>query len=297
MESRHSRRRFVKALGGTAAVGAVGSLSGCSGVPLVGGGGSPGYAKWVPEPGDVGAREHQSAYLFRAPDFRNNEDNFDESVYESLSTYRHESATGVEFDELSKWFGFGSVSIVSGSFSISDVKEELGDNDYDDEDELQGYTLYLGPNQRQGFAVGNGKVIAAPRYEDPIDVLETTIETKSGQGDRYLNESDAFRKLVSTLGTGSFVTAQTQQEVTQDAPQRGQFEHAVGRGTRYDVNGETISVKLVVVFEEADDYSKSDFEDWVDASDQFDDYDDVSHSQSGRAGVITATVPTDEWRI
>ncbi|GAB3689351.1 hypothetical protein GCM10028857_24580 [Salinarchaeum chitinilyticum] len=131
---------------------------------------------------------------------------------------------------------------------------------------------------------------------DPTTVLQAIVDTYNGNGSRYVDDSEAFAELTSTLTTGTIISGQTFEETEETEEDYGQFEGAVARGQSATVNGETSDVEWVVTFGDADDVDTGDLEDWTESSEveTFDDVDDISISTSGRSAVVTGTMDTDD---
>lgn len=281
--------------------GAMGGLAGCSSIPFVGGDTS--WTNWLPEPGTFRNQDHYETYYIEPQAIAEYEDDFDDG-YDSLEDFfSPPGALDVDFDEVERMVLTSTMRVYMGSFTVEDVVDELEDEEFDEEDEYEGYTLYLGPeegfSQQVAAAVSENTLLYGTSAEDgPVDGLETLIDTSNGEEDRYVAESEDFATLVDELGGGQFVFGSTHVEAGTDDPENGQFEHQVAVGSQIQVDGETSSRKWVRVFQEADDVDIDDVEDWVDENDgnneAFDDYDDIAVSQSGRAAVVTGTIDTDD---
>lgn len=103
--------------------------------------------------------------------------------------------------------------VYQAEYDRQEAVEDLEDEDYDDEEEIEGYTLYLNDDERRAFALGDSAFLFTRQYYDseqpPEDALTAVIEAKTGEEDRYVDESDAMSKLGDTLGTTSAVTGET----------------------------------------------------------------------------------------
>ncbi|WP_136716117.1 hypothetical protein [Halorientalis salina] len=294
MEKDVSRRQTLRLGAAAAGLGAVGSLSGCSqiksAVPFIGG---ASYKQWLPAPDELGDSDHYYFSYTNYKQIRNNEDNFDEEAFENYEAEAETDLLDLDIDDIDEVvsLGFGSASVLIGSFNKEDVTDELEDNDFDDEDDQGNFTIYEPENGSGAVAVKGGTAV----YADDSDAVETIIDTKNGDEDRYVGENEEFKELVNKIGNGTRVSGRTQEEVDETDEDYGQFEGAVASGGTDTVNGETTKIKSVTLFDDADDVPQDEFEDYIDDSDYWDELDNVSVSKNGRAVVVTGQMDTDEY--
>ena len=298
-----SRRDTLRIGAATAGLGVIGGLSGCSSIPFLGGGSSA-YDSWLPEPGViVEDTDHYSFSYSDAKAIRNNEDNFDEDVFETYESTEDSfplEQMNVDFDEVNSQISVkGSNGVITGKFKKDEVGSELEDDDFEEDGDHEGYTLYT-KQESQGVAVKKNEAVYAQMGffsggdNTPTDVLEALIDTKKGNEERYAKAEEDFKTLIGKLGSGTLVYGGTQEEPDETNADAGRFEGAVARGSKLTVNGETSKAKRIVVFNSKDDIDMNDVEDWTD-SDAFDDYDNVNSSKNGRAVVVTAKIDTDDY--
>jgi len=276
-------------------------LSGCS-VPGTGG---SNVSNWLPEPDETGDINHYSTIAFSPSELAANEDELSEEFFDQLeSTEDTYDPTGIKFEDVDTTLYVRQNNVLLGGFSQSDVTAELEDNDFEQDDELNGYQLYVPDSNDSStpcYAVGDAVIRATPGYNSDMDSVETAellIETNSGNVDRYIDDSDAMNNLASQVGTPSIGSMQTSDPTEEDNPENGAFENAVGNGVSLNLNGDTTDLQLLIQYESADDVDTGDLEDWVDetdGSDQlFGDVDGVSTNANGSAGVINGTIDTDD---
>jgi len=129
---------------------------------------------------------------------------------------------------------------------------------------------------------------------DPASVVESIVDTKSGDEDRYADDNEGFSELANQLNAGTFVNGRTHEEYDDTNEQAGQFEGAVASGASVTVNGETSDVQWVIPFADSDDIDTGDIEDWTDDGRFFDDVDDINVNTNGRSAIVTGTMDTDE---
>jgi hypothetical protein len=295
------RRNFLRT-GVASAVGA-GALAtaGCSSLPIPNplGGGSA-YTNWLHAPDEVGDSEHYSMNVVKPQEIINNEDAFGDDRVSNLED-QYDSRleqTGVDADQISMAVNTSVTSVYTGNYNADDVTDELDDNDFDDDDEVGGFTIYTAGGDSQAWAVGSGTLIRARAAagDDASDIAELAIETNNGEADRYLDEVEAMGILTNNLANGFRIFSYTYEELDNDNPEGGQFENSTGLGVSGVRNGETVTVKYVVAYEDSDDVDQGDLEDFVDANEDstFDDVENISYNTSGRAGIIKGKMPADE---
>ena len=294
----HTRRAMLRRTLATAGAGALLGTAGCSGLnPLSGGAGA--YADWLPVPDDIGDRDH---YQFAAVDTETlaaNEDELSEE-FDVSSLEESWSPVDIDWEDTSMILLFRSVVVIRDGFTREDVVDDLEDEDYDEDGEHQGHTMLVGPYELSAFAVGDQTlVLQTSAYQsDPVDTVEAVLDAKNGDEERYGDDSEDMATLQGELGSATVVSGRTMEEVDNDNPDVGRFDNMVAEGSTTTIDGETADRTWVVIYESADDVDTDDLEDWVDENDSnggtFDDVDDISYSQNGRAGIVTGTSDTDE---
>jgi len=192
--------------------------------------------------------------------------------------------------------------VVTGSFSESDIIDGLEGNGFEQDAEYSGYTVL-----RRERDTGSGVILevvgvsgstvvggqSAPALGGPAAraVVETLIDTSGGATDRYVNENEDMARLVDELESGAFVFGRTLAPPRETDAANGQFAGQVAGGQVTSINGDTSQQTFTLLFASSDDIDTDDIETWTQASDDFDDIDDISISQSGR--VVTVTGKTD----
>lgn len=287
------RRTVLKTTGAALATGLLGSTAGCLG------GGSGKFANWMHPPGEFTDVDHYRATYYDISAFVEHEDNIPSDTFDLYEGFVEESvsAVGVDFDEISSML----TTNVSTHYSVEQKKEdlvaELEDNDFDDEDELEGFTTFLGPDEQFAVAVKNKQVVTAEKGENPLDVVEYAVEAGAGAEDRYVDESEDMKLLTEEVDEGTITYVETQEEADSTDVENGQFDHQVGSGGHFDFEGKTASATRVILFEGKDDVDMDEITEWseMDGTDEpFDDFDDISVSQSGRLATVTATIDLDD---
>lgn len=303
MTGNQTRRDVLRTGAAAGGLAALGGLAGCSSIPLIGGG-AGGYAQWLYAPGAIGDGDHYAFSYQNDQAIRNNEDEFDESYFDRQESTEDSfplNDMGVDYDEVNNRLSLGTGGVVNGQFQQSDVVDELDDEDYDDEDEdYSGYAIYQKNDSRAVGVRNNQAVYVQAGFGgdvDVVDAVETIIDTKTGDEDRYQNESEDMNTVLNQVGSGDIVFGFTREEVDDTNTDRGQFEGQVGTGVQANFNGDTTNVKYAIVHADSDEVDMDEIEDWVDDSDTFDDVDNVSTNQNGRTAVITGQIDTDDWGV
>lgn len=303
MNGHHTRRDVLKTGAAAGGLAALGGLAGCSSIPFVGGGGS--YAQWLYAPGAIGDSDHYAFSYQNDQAIKSNEDEFDSEYFDRQESAEDNwplSQLGVDYDEVNDRLRLGAGGVINGSFNQSDVIGELDDNDFDDEDDdYSGYAIYQ-KNDAQAVGVQNNQAVYAQRGfgsgdVDVVDAVETIIDTKTGDEDRYQNESDAMSVVLNQVSGGDITFGNTQEEADDTNTDRAQFEGQVGTGVQGNFKGDTTNVKYAIVFADSDDVDTGDVEDWTEDSNTFDDVDNVSVTKNGRTAVVTGQIDTDDWGV
>lgn len=287
---------------GAAAIGAA-TIAGNAGCMGFLGGGSGSYSSWLPETGTIGDSDHYDFTKLNLQAFAEDEDEFDDENVNFEGFEDTWAPADVDWDDVSMLLRFNGISIVQADFETEDVVDDLEDEDYDEEEEYEGYKLMLGPDETSMAAVGDGTLVLAGMgsrggVREPQDAVEDIIDTENGDEDRYEEDSDDFDELTDELGDDDIVSGSTMEPADETVEERGQFENQVAQGETLDVNGDETDGTWVLVFEDEDDVDVDDVEDWVEASQdqggEFENWDDVEVSESGRNVVVEATADTDE---
>lgn len=297
-QQQFTRRRVLRTGAATAGLLATSSLAGCG---ILGGGGGA-YSEWLPAPDEIESGDHSTFTLRKPKSIAENEDNFDEELFDRVES--DFDVIDADFDEITSAFGMGPMAVFEGEYEESAVIEQLEDDSdgtYEEDDEVSGYKVFIpedADNPAEAFGVSGSTVVRTRQSgnDDAVDILETVLETKNGEGTRYTEDNEDFGKLADELGSGTFVVGGSQEEIDDGNPASGSFDNQVAAGARLQVNGETTDAKYVRVLEEADDYDDGDVEDWIeDTLEERDaELQEPSQSTSGRAVVVTGTIDTDE---
>lgn len=299
-EPTHWRRREALKFGG--AIGAL-ALAGCTSQVPIGGGGSD-YADWLYAPGTVNDVDHYGFSWVRPATLDEHEDELAEDTFSSLERVADnvQDIVDIDLDEMEGLLrlNFEFPAVITGSFDVEDLAEDLEDADYDDEGDHEGFTIFLSSDEFAAVGVSDSAVIVAgPGASDDADeVVEIVIDTSLGEEDRYAEESDDFAELERVLDVGEIAFGLTEEEADDTDVTIGRFENMVARGISWGVSPDVSNMQFVIVFEDEDDIDIEEVEEWIDETDSsgdtFDDVDDISVNQRGRSVEVTGQIDTDD---
>lgn len=227
---------------GTAALGATGSLAGCSTIQDLipgGGGGSLGnYTDWVYEPDTFesdaeGINNNAISY----ESMLSNADNLNDFTRLGILGTNYPTL-GIDPDSVGMELNLPEGGVITGSFDTEAVKTELtadqastptpgaqnsggstgsikyeSDSTYNEDYEI--FVQEEPDESPDAIAIGNGTIIEGRRVQnsgndsgavDAPDVVEGIIDTGSEGSDRLVDNNDTFATLTDTLNNGVAVT-------------------------------------------------------------------------------------------
>jgi len=288
---------------GTAALGAVGGLSGCSAIQdlIPGGGGLGAYTKWTYAPDTF--KSDQESLSLGATSYKSilsNSGKIDEDRRESIVT-RNYPDLGISAEDIALELNLPQGRVITGSFDTDAAKSELtaskastpensfgnsftGSTEYESDGEYEGWEIFVqsepdtSPN---AYAIGNGNILEAQyvtnssndasEVEAP-DVAEGMIDTGTNGDNRYVDNNDTFSTLTDKLDNGvSLSVNMPQYEVgSEDGANEnipaGNFEGVVATGQSTSINGGTTKVKWVYVYDSEGDVNQGDVDEWIEAN-------------------------------
>ncbi|WP_262177973.1 hypothetical protein [Haloarcula laminariae] len=241
MSEKITRRKLLRVGAGTAALGAVGSLSGCSAVQDLipgGGGGLGSYTNWVYAPDTFKSdREGITGSANSYTNLFSNSDNLSEIAVLSAKGNSYPDL-GINVEDVSMELNLPDGRVITGSFDTEAVKSELtaeavatptpsgfgsssgnsGSTQYESDSTYNDYEIYVQAEPEESpnaIAVGDGTIIEAQRAPNatneasPVsapDVVEGMIDAGTEGTDRYVDSNDTFSTLTDTLNNGVRVT-------------------------------------------------------------------------------------------
>lgn len=297
-----SRRTMMKAAGATTGLLATGTLAGCSSIPFIGG---ASYTEWIPDPGEFKETDALFTLFQNNKKIAENEDSFDDDTWDD--TEQDVDDLDIDFEDISMQVSAGPFTVYDGDYEEQTVIDALEDDGtgpgaFEEDDTYEGYAVYIsedaGDDPTTAYGVSGTKVVRTRSSGDnnAVDVLEIVIDTKTGNGTRFVDENEDYKAVTDELGSGTIVYGRVRDgENESDDPDSGEFEGEVASGIRISINGDTSEFKGVVVFDSESDVDEGDLEDWADNSlDDSYNPDDYSVGTSGRIGTVTFSFDTDE---
>ncbi|MBX0285137.1 hypothetical protein EGH22_02250 [Halomicroarcula sp. F28] len=232
-----TRRKLMRVGAGATALGAVGSLSGCSAIQdLIPGGGGAGissYSNWVYEPDTFESdAEGINVFAFSTKKALSNSGNLNEDFLLSLKS-NSSRQLGIRAENINMGMSVPDGSIVTGSFDTESIKAELessretptesgfGSNDdstagyeYESETTHEGYEIYVRADQEEpgrAYAIGDGTIVQGNRVSndgnesDSVsaeDVAKGIIDTGESGDNRLVDNNEEFKTLVDSTDKG-----------------------------------------------------------------------------------------------
>lgn len=305
MEQRNFSRRSVLRTGAVLGVSAtMAGTAGCvSNIPFVGGGGGAGgYVEWLHAPGELGDKDHYQFLTVFPQQLLEHEDEIGDNGVDAVKAAAGDSIFS-EYDLDPEDFRQVILSeagfIGIGDFDRERLVDDIEDADFDDSDEYNGYTFYTSDGSADhAIALDDSHVlmgIGGSGYDNER-ALETMIDTKNGEEDRYYDEVESMQLLANHLGDGGLHAGSTFEETSSE---RGtaEIDNIVGTGSGYDVRGEETIIVDAYVFETEDDAVVEEVRDYHEASSSetiYDGNDDPDVSKSGRTVTITGRGDTSD---
>lgn len=229
-----SRREVLRVGAGLAGAGLLSGLAGCGEVSnVIDGGGSASayYRDWLVAPDEIEMGDHYSYFSMRPSDMDGDEELSDTDAFDLLEEYvESDSAlgpTGVNFDDIDELTSIESrILIAEGSFTLEDMVDELEDEDYDQEEELDsGSQIFLNGSAGKAFGVSSGTIVAASG--------SLSMPSEGAQPPSPPSDGDTVTENVRSISYGETVTGR----VTEDDPEgdRGPQEPITFQGSEGDV--------------------------------------------------------------
>jgi hypothetical protein len=154
------------------------------------------------------------------------------------------------------------------------------------------YTLYNGGELDGTVALADGVILSGSNPEmDSTANVESVIDAKAGEADRYATQNGDMATITNELGSGTFLGGTTSQRVTETNLESGLFEGQVGYGYADTIRGEEMETREVFLFDDPASVDMETVEAYRDI-DLFEDFTRLSASQNGRVVLVTGAVAT-----
>jgi hypothetical protein len=325
-----TRRKLLRAGAGAAALGAVGSLSGCSAIRDLnpfGGGGLGEFTNWVYAPDTF--ESDTEGLSVRAVSYSGILSNSGSLSEATMLSYKQRSfqQLGIDAEDIDMRADLPNGRVYTGSFDTEAVKEELqagandeagaGNNEYESEATYEeDYEIFAIADQDEpshAYAVGNGAIVRGNRVSNFIssdsevsaeDVVKGIIDSGTNGENRFTESNDTFGTLVDKTNTGVSVSLELRaHQVGSDDGQsedvkRGHFDGLVASGNSLQINGDTSTYQYVYVYDSEGDVNESEIQEWIEANDtgngSLSDLDDISVNTDGNTATVTGTRDTIE---
>jgi|GEM_PF-3896907 len=289
------RREFLRS---SAVAGSLAALSGCAGVSIddvPGVSGSDLSLRQYAYAPDAVDKDAYGVALFDVATIDEIDTDIPDEIadgFESRYAWLHQ-VTGVDFDDATTVAAFDSTVVMAAEHSQDDVDDELDEAEFDDDDEMNGFTLYQNGEETRSVAIDGSTIVGSTLTGDAdeaIEVLETTLDTRNGDEDRYADETPVFSTLLDSLDGGAAATGHVHAATEETNTEVGTFEDERARGVRatFDVEAETTTNEFVLAFEEGTEPPADDIREWT-ATDLFTDFDSTVVSASDTVATIEAT--------
>lgn len=265
------------------------------------------YQEWLVAPDAFGGREH---YFFNTVDYEqltSVQNELSQNVFSQLqSNVRVEDfgEFGIGLDDISTLINLlpmagtgGRWNVILGSFSKAAVEATFTDSITDSGSSVStetsgAYTLYNGGELDGTVALADGVVLSGSNPEmDPTANVQSVIDAKAGEVDRYATQNGDMATITNELGSGTFLGGTTSQRVTETNLESGLFEGQVGYGYADTVRGEVMETMEVFLFDDPASVDMETVESYRDI-DLFEDFTRFSASQTDRVVLVTGAVAT-----
>jgi len=264
--------------------------------------GGPTFSDWYYAPGTVEDEDHATATYVdtvvlddRSPDLGNFGDILESALESSLE------GTDLDLDDTEWAAGSGGVGFAVTE-SVEEVREDLESNDFEEDDQESGYSIYTKNNR--AFGVKDGFVLSSGASQfvgggggDGEDVVEAMIEAEAGETERYQDANDDFRAALDAVDPALYVSLQSFEERDETFVEQGRFEGTVASGTRLhfpDPEGDDVEFTAVFVYDDADDVEENDVEEYIQEHVIDGGLDDLRFGRNGRVLRVTGTAGVDD---
>lgn len=295
-----NRRRFL----GASAAGTATLLSGCLGV-MDGGSSLQPVTNWlVPRP--TGESDSNTDEIRVASPSRKLE--IDDDVSEDLEEIAGEETSyvwgdvdpsAVDLDILASSTDNGSYTISTGSFDTSEARSTLEDMSQTEASTYEGFDVYpdmtieSGPTTAEAtFGVGDSVVLGVWNYPgESTDLLHRIVDAGTEASGRLVDQHDELATAASRMDLGYSAYLYGVGEIERPAPYRGAFAGMRTYGQTYTLNGGSVDVHEVFVFESADSAKSASLDTYLSEKRSQERDSSLSHSVDGNVIEVTESMP------
>lgn len=235
---KQSRRDVLRTGAGLASAGALSSLAGCGILPGGGGGGGGGllgggggaYSNWLVAPGEVGLGDNYGFFSLAPATLAESEEFSDEDTYDTLEDSVENTYSDLDLDaeDIDTAVSLGgnaaslsaNINVALGSFTVEDIVDELEDNDYDDESELDnGAQIFVNESGSQAVTVNSNYAVVMAQQE-------LTAPAR---------DADAANPDVRSISYGDTITSRIDDDDPDTYTNRGHHDPITFQGSEGDV--------------------------------------------------------------
>lgn len=253
-----SRRGLLKTSAGGLAAGVASGLAGCSAIPGFGGGGKEGSARtenWAYANAEMDEFDQLGTNYLDFGAIREFEDDLpDEFVdrYESGYEDQYGDPLGLEWEAMDWVVSVVRSGVLAADHEAAAVVERLTEErDYEEDDDVDGYTVLTGPDGRFGYAVDGSRVLwAGPGVDDPAVLLETLIGTQTGDTDMAADEDEDFAAALDAVSGDNVSTLPGIES-----------ENVATRASSWTLGSDTTTSTVAWVFEDESDVNEGELRD------------------------------------
>ncbi|MGQ3411769.1 hypothetical protein ACT4ML_05850 [Natrinema sp. LN54] len=257
-----SRRNLLRQGVGLGAAGGVASLAGCNDTTAGDtesetetDGGPTSYTEWLSDPTDRDVGEVQFGYTDVAGLL---EDDAFVKADTMRESYRDVFGERFDIESVAYSLTVDRLFVLSGEFDGSTIAADRG---LEDDGRYGEFDIYTGAPGGFAFAATDEYLVAATdptgRERGPRAALESAIDAANGDGDRFVDESDEFSRLVAELPAGAVVSGTVSTEP--DAGTGGN-DRRVGVGTSQRLSDDRLITGGVIRYADEDAADAADLE-------------------------------------
>lgn len=252
---------------------------------------------------DVHEEIDHYGYLYASPETIADHDTdlADEFVESFAAVEDRFEEMGLDFDDLTGFVYYDhGQTVVTGDIPVDTVEDNLDSMGFRSRTEEDGFELFASASGTAGVALSEDLLLTSRPVGslDAEDVIETTIEARNGETDRYVEEHPAFDSLLGALGDATVAVGRTQDPPKDSNPTRGQFEGVIARGMGVSIAESDSTVRIAFEFDDDTEADEDEVEAWIDETDNlqepFSPLEDIETEEADTSVVVTAEISTED---
>lgn len=207
--------------------------------------------------------------------------------------------SAVELDILAFSTDNGSYTITTGSFDTSEARSTLEDMSQSEMSTDEGFDVYpemtieSDPTTSEvAFGVGDGVVVGVWNYPgESTDLLHRIVDAGTEASGRLIDQHDGIATAASRMDLGYSTYLYGVGEIERPAPYRGAFAGMRTYGQSFSLNGGSVDVHEVFVFESADSAKSASVDTYVSEKESQSPDSSLSHNVDGNVIEVTESMP------